>query len=65
MIVRNNPSELILLMPADLADGEYDLVIRTQYSSKHVLKVPREVSTVITVGEGGGGGGDSESPDEI
>lgn len=65
MIVHNKPSELTLLMPADLADGEYELTICTQFSSKHVLKVPRKVSTIITVGNGGGGGGDSESPDEI
>ena len=62
MIVSNKPSELILLMPSDLADGEYTLTITTQYSRSVLLKEPRSLSTPIWVG---GKASDSESPGEI
>lgn len=56
MITKNNPSELTLLLPADLADGNYLLTIRTQFgTSNHQLKEPREVSVDVHVGKGGGG----------
>ena len=56
MITKNNPSELTLLIPADLADGDYQLTVRTQFgTSKHLLKEPREVSVDVHVGDGGGG----------
>ncbi|MDD2952156.1 MAG: DNA-binding domain-containing protein [Parabacteroides sp.] len=63
LITINKPSELTLLMPADLASGDYTLTVTTQYSSssKFPLKVPRSVSTSITVPGSGG----SDSPDEI
>lgn len=61
MINRNNPTELGLLLPTDLAAGTYELTITTQYSSgSHLLKEPRSISTTVTVGipnEGGGGNG--------
>ena len=61
------PSSLTLLLPADLAEGEYTLTVTTQYGSAgHILKTPRSVSTQIWVGgKPADGGGDSESPDEI
>ncbi len=66
-ITINNPSSLTLLLPADLAEGEYTLTVTTQYGSAgHILKMPRSVSTQIWVGgKPADGGGDSESPDEI
>ena len=56
MITKNNPSELTLLIPADLADGDYQLTVRTQFGTgKHLLKEHREVSVDVHVGDGGGG----------
>lgn len=60
MIVKNMPAELTLLLPADLAVGEYTLTVTTQYShgSQQYLKTPRSVTTQIWIGgkpqEGGG-----------
>ena len=67
LITINNPSSLTLLLPADLAEGEYTLTVTTQFvNSGHILKTPRSVSTQIWVGgKPAEGGGDSESPDEI
>lgn len=56
MLTKNNPSELTLLIPADLADGDYLLTVRTQFgTSNHLLKEPREVSVDVHVGATGGG----------
>lgn len=54
-IVVNNPSELLLLLPADMKDGIYELKITTQYSNggSSMLKQPRSVSCNVQVGEGG------------
>ena len=67
LITINNPSSLTLLLPADLAEGEYTLTVTTQYSAtSRFLKTPRSVSTQIWIGgKPSDGGGDSESPDEI
>ena len=63
MITKNNPSELTLLMPAGLADGDYLLTVRTQFgTSNHLLKEPREVSVDVHVGDGGGGSGEDDRP---
>lgn len=63
LISINKPSELTLLLPADLADGEYTLTVTTQYVSNHVeLKVPRSVSVAVHVGETGGSTGDDDRP---
>lgn len=44
-IVLNEPSRLLILMPAALAEGEYELTVTTQYSGGNtVLKQPRSVS---------------------
>lgn len=65
-ITINNPSSLTLLLPADLAEGEYTLTVTTQYSNSYTLKVPRSISTPIWIGgKPADGGGDSESPDEV
>ena len=63
MLTKNNPSELTLLIPADLADGDYQLTVCTQFgTSNHLLKEAREVSVDVHVGSGSSGGGD-ENPD--
>lgn len=60
MIARNDPSELILLLPANLENGTYTLTVCTQYSSgNRLLKTPRSMSRTITIGDGGG---DVEDP---
>ncbi len=51
MIVVNNPSQLIVLLPTNLEAGKYELKVTTQHSGgKNLLKEPRSVSKVITVG---------------
>ena len=66
LITINHFSSLTLLLPADLAEGEYTLAVTTQYSNSYTLKVPRSISTPIWIGgKPADGGGDSESPDEI
>lgn len=75
MIIQNDPSKLVFLIPAELEDGEYELKVTTQFTSGGVLlKSPRSVVKALTVGEApdpiipGGGGGEEdegESPDPI
>ena len=67
LITINNPSSLTLLLPADLAEGEYTLTVTTQYStSNRLVKTPRSVSGPVWIGgRPADGGSDSESPDEI
>lgn len=49
----NNPSELLLILPANLATGTYTLTVTTQYSRSSVLlKTPRSVSKTVIVGDG-------------
>lgn len=70
MIGINNPSQLMFIMPAGLADGTYTLTITTQYCGNRLdfLKQPRTVSRILTVGSGGSGGssgsgsGEGEDP---
>lgn len=72
MIALNEPSRLIFLIPAGLADGAYTLTVTTQYSSRELLKTPRSVSKTLYIGEApsggtepggeGGDGGQDESP---
>ena len=61
-VVTNNPSEVIVLLPADLEEGSYELQIVTQFASGNKqLKAPRTVTKTLFVGdapqEPGGGGG--------
>lgn len=67
MITINNPSSLTLLLPADLADGEYTLTVTTQFSkSNRTLAEPRSVSTQIWVGgKPEPGGGEDDRPGEL
>jgi hypothetical protein len=70
MIVVNEPAKIILLLPDNLADGDYTLKVTTQFAGSGTIlrKEPHSVETTITVGKssigtlpeepGGGGGGD-------
>lgn len=62
MLVVNDPSKLIILLPSGLADGEYTLTVTTQYGSgKTLLKSPRHASQTIYIGEAPSGNGGSDS----
>lgn len=65
-VVTNNPSEVIVLLPSDLAEGNYELQIVTQFSgSSKLLKAPRTVIRSLFVGdapEEPGDGGDIVDP---
>lgn len=50
MITTNLPSELTLLIPAELTAGEYTLTVTTQFSTGAMLKTPRSASTTIWIG---------------
>ncbi len=54
MIVLNEPSRLIILLPASLEDGEYTLTVTTQYrgGGGALLKTPRSTSHTIYIGRG-------------
>lgn len=64
MIAVNQPSKLVFVVPAGLADGTYTLTVTTQYNTSSLLKTPRSASQEIAIVPAGSGG-DSESPDEI
>ena len=52
MLAVNNPTQLIILLPPNLPDGDYTLTVTTQYSSSGILlKTPRSTSKVITIGQ--------------
>ena len=55
----NDPSKLIFLIPAGLANGAYTLTVTTQYSggNKTLLKTPKSVAQTIYIGEAPAGGG--------
>ena len=65
-IVTNNPSEVIVLLPADLDEGNYELQIVTQYSGTgRLLKAPRTVTRELFIGDASeepGGGGEIIDP---
>lgn len=52
MFGTNNPSELIFIAPVGLADGEYEMILTTQYSgnTQRFLKTTRSVSRIVYVG---------------
>lgn len=54
MFASNNPSELIILIPTELTDGDYELTITTQYTKNTglFLKTPRSVSIPVHIGSG-------------
>ncbi|MBC5646661.1 DUF4469 domain-containing protein [Parabacteroides segnis] len=61
VIVHNNPSQLTVMVPADLAEGDYYISVTTQYGRSALVKEPRSYKYPIllsTAGNEGGGGGD-------
>lgn len=64
MIALNQPSKLIFLIPAGLADGEYKLTVTTQYSSGQLLKTPRSVTKTLYIGQAPAGGGEPGGGDD-
>lgn len=64
MIVVNEPSRLVILIPAGMEDGEYTLTVTTQFkgsSNKEYLKTPRSTSQTLYIGTApASGGGSSE-----
>ena len=66
-ITINKPSELTLLLPTGLEDGEYTLTVTTQYSKGNVsLKSPRSASTQVWIGgKPDSGGGEDDRPGEL
>ena len=52
-IVINYPSEVLVLLPADLAGGDYELQIVTQFTAGNwLLRTPRTISKMLFVGGG-------------
>ncbi|MCD8267993.1 MAG: DUF4469 domain-containing protein [Parabacteroides sp.] len=53
MFGTNDPSKLMFVVPASLADGTYELTITTQYmkSNTALRKTPRSVTTQVVVGK--------------
>ena len=61
----NDPSRLMFTLPADLADGEYQLVVETWFSTTStLLKEMRTLTYPLTLvaGATGGGGGEDDRP---
>ena len=52
MLAVNNPTQLVILLPPNLPDGEYTLTVTTQYSqTKTLLKTPRVATKTIVIGQ--------------
>lgn len=67
LYVTNDPSRLTFIIPAELADGVYELKVTTQYNGSGLLKSPRSVVKPIYIGrkpEGGGGSGSGDDQNE-
>ena len=65
MIVVNEPSRLVILIPSGLEDGEYTLTVTTQFkgsSNTDLLKTPRSTSQTLYIGQVPAGGG-TTTPD--
>lgn len=65
MIVINNPSQLVILLPSQLPDGNYILTVTTQYRIGGLLKTPRSVSKNIFINTSISGEGGNEVPDPL
>ena len=60
----NDPSRLMFNIPADLADGEYELTLETWFSTNNTqLKQSRTLTYALPLVVGGtGGGGEDDRP---
>ena len=64
VIVHNNPSQLTVMVPANLPEGDYYISVTTQYGRAATVKEPRTYKFPVllsTVGSSSGGG--DENPD--
>jgi hypothetical protein len=64
MIAVNEPSKLLILLPAGLADDDYTLTITTQYGSGKNLAIPRAITQTLYVGKAPSGGGNEGNNNE-
>lgn len=58
VIVHNNPSQLTVMVPTDLAAGDYYVRVTTQYGHSREVKEPRSFQLPLLLSVGNGGGGD-------
>jgi len=62
VIVHNNPSQLTLVVPANLPAGDYYASITTQYGRTANVKEPRTYKYPILLSTAGSGGDDDDRP---
>ena len=63
VIVHNNPSQLTVMVPATLPEGDYYISVTTQYSRSAIVKEPRSYKyPVLLSTAGSGGGGEDDRP---
>lgn len=62
VIVHNHPSQLTLMVPADLPAGDYYASITTQYGRTANVKDPRTYKYPILLSTAGRGGDDDDRP---
>ncbi|WP_455638489.1 DNA-binding domain-containing protein [Parabacteroides sp.] len=60
VIVHNNPSQLTVMVPADLAEGDYYISITTQYGRSATVKEPRTYKYPVLLSTAGSGGDDDD-----
>lgn len=63
VIVHNNPSQLTVMVPADLAAGDYYISITTQYGRTANVKEPRTYKYPILLSTAGSGEGEGDRPE--
>lgn len=64
LYVTNEPSKLTFIIPANLANGTYELKVTTQFNGSGLLKAPRSVLKTIYIGTAPAGGGNGGGGDE-
>ena len=60
VIVHNNPSQLTVMVPANLPAGDYYISITTQYGRTANVKEPRTYKFPVLLSTNTGGGGDDD-----
>lgn len=63
VIVHNNPSQLTVMVPANLPEGDYYISVTTQYAHSSTVKEPRSYKyPVLLSTAGSGSGGEDDRP---
>ena len=62
VIVHNNPSQLTVMVPTTLSEGDYYICITTQYGCSATVKEPRSYKYPILLSTAGSGGDDDDRP---